>query len=91
VEVVIDLGRHVDGPAIAVRGVLDVHSAAALREALMCLLDRAGGEPEVDVSAVEVLDDAARAALDALARHCREFGGRVRLRLPPHGRPEPAT
>lgn len=86
---VIDLGRHADGPAIAVRGALDVHSAAALRKALTCLLDSAGEDPEVDVSDVEVVDDAARAALDAVARHCREFGGRVRLR-PPSGLAEPA-
>ncbi len=78
-NVSIDLERPADHWVIAVRGTLDVHSASALREALQCLLSAIGDELLVDVTGVHVLDDAGRATLDGLARHCREYGGRIRL------------
>jgi anti-anti-sigma factor len=80
VDVTIDLGGPAEHAVIAVRGDLDVHTASALREALHCLLAGAGGEDlTVDATAVRVVDDAGRATLDSVTRHCREFGGRVRL------------
>ncbi|HYQ75776.1 STAS domain-containing protein [Cellulomonas sp.] len=78
-DVTIDLGRPAQPSVIAVRGDLDVHSASALREALHCLLGAAGEELTVDATAVHVVDDAGRRTLEAVQRHCREFGGQVRL------------
>jgi anti-anti-sigma factor len=79
VDVTIDLGRPAAPSVIAVRGDLDVHSASALREALHCLLQATGDELLVDASDVQVLDDAGRATLEGVARHCREYGGQLRL------------
>ena len=78
-DVTIDLGGPAEHAVIAVRGDLDVHTASALREALHCLLAAAGDDLTVDATAVRVLDDAGRATLEGVTRHCREFGGRVRL------------
>ena len=79
VDVTIDLGQPTQPSVIAVRGDLDVRTASALREALQCLLDAAGDELTVDATAVRVVDDAGRRTLEAVERHCREFGGQVRL------------
>ena len=78
-EVSIDLGQPAAPSVIAVRGQLDVHSASALREALHCLLSATGDELLVDLGDVHVADDAGRATLEGVARHCREFGGQLRL------------
>ncbi len=78
-DVTIDLGQPTQPSVIAVRGDLDVRTASALREALQCLLDAAGDELTVDATAVRVVDDAGRRTLEAVERHCREFGGQVRL------------
>ncbi|QZN85501.1 STAS domain-containing protein [Cellulomonas sp. C5510] len=80
-EVTIDLGRPSQESVISVRGQLDVHTASALREALHCLLEASGEELTVDATAVRVTDDAGWATLEGVGRHCREFGGH--LRLPP--------
>lgn len=78
-DVTIDLGQPAQPSVIAVRGDLGVHTASALREALQCLLGSAGEELTVDATAVHVVDDAGRRTLEAVERHCREFGGQVRL------------
>jgi anti-anti-sigma factor len=78
-DVTIDLGQQPIGPSvIAVRGELDVHTASSLREALQCLLTTTGEDLVVDVSGVRVVDEAGRATLQGVARHCREYGGQVR-------------
>ncbi|WP_175499564.1 STAS domain-containing protein [Cellulomonas marina] len=79
VDVVIGLGRGDRPTAVAVRGVLDVHSCPTLRETLRSLVVAAGGGVVVDATELEVADEAGRAALDAVARHCREFGGSLVL------------
>ena len=78
-DVTIDLGVPEQHAVIAVRGDLDVHLASALREALECLLMASGDHPLIDVTGMRVLDEAARATLEGVARHCREFGGELRL------------
>lgn len=78
-NVTIDLEQPSEHSVIVVRGELDVHHASSLRELLQCLLSAYGHELVVDATGVRVLDAAGRASLDGLARHCREYGGRVRL------------
>ncbi len=82
-DVTIDLGQPVGPCVIAVRGELDVHSASSLREALQCLLSTSGEDLVVDVSAVRIVDEAGRATIQGVARHCREYGGEVRLPVDP--------
>ncbi|MEN1973668.1 STAS domain-containing protein [Cellulomonas sp. P4] len=82
-DVTIDLGRPGRESVISVRGDLDVHTASTLREALHCLLAASGEELTVDATGVRVTDEAGRATLEGVARHCREFGGHLRL-PPPH-------
>lgn len=78
-DVTIDLGRPTEHSVIAVRGELDVHNASALREAVQCLLATTGEELLVDATLVRVTDEAGRATLEGVVRHCREFGGILRL------------
>lgn|GEM_PF-2296702 len=82
-DVTIDLGEPSAPSVIAVRGDLDVHTASALRETLHCLLAHTGDELVVDATAVRVADEAGRATMEGVARHCREFGGRLRLPATP--------
>lgn len=82
-DVTIDLGQAVGPCVIAVRGELDVHTASEFREALQCLLSTSGEDLVVDVRAVRVVDEAGRATLQGVARHCREYGGQVRLPVDP--------
>jgi anti-anti-sigma regulatory factor len=79
VDVTIDLGQSTRPSVIVVRGELDVHTASSLREALQCLLTACGDELTVDATGVRVVDDAGRRTLEGVERHCREFGGRLRL------------
>ncbi|WP_129339564.1 STAS domain-containing protein [Cellulomonas endophytica] len=81
-DVVIGLGRGDGPPAVTVHGRVDVHSASSLRDTLQCLLRSASEDLVVDASALLVADEAGRAALEGVARHCREFGGQVLLPAP---------